>query len=109
MVGSSNVTVAIGSNIAGIGYSSIGFRNPNVRALAIGKSSQLYEPNFENAHDELYPLTRFLYLVANEDPRSSLPVVQEEFLKFVLSEEGQQVVIELGLVPLPAKVARTVI
>lgn len=106
MVGSSNVTLAIGSNIAGIGYSSIGFRNPNVRPLAIGKPGAQYEPSFENAHDELYPLTRFLYLVANDDPRSSLPVVHEEFLKFVLSNEGQQVVLELGLVPLPAKVRK---
>lgn len=107
MVGSSNVTQAIGANPAGIGYSGMGFKNPLVRALPISRQRiasatepLLVSPTFANAYTGEYPLSRSLYLVVNKDPRIPLPLVQVEFLRYVASKPGQRVVLSAGLVPL---------
>ena len=101
MVGSSNLTSAVGRNPNAIGYSGIGFLNPNVRPLAIGWTREhLVEPVAQKAYDGEYPLSRFLYLVVNADPRNELTQAQAEFLRYVHSRQGQQVVMQQGMVPL---------
>jgi phosphate transport system substrate-binding protein len=46
-----------------------------------------------------------LYLYVAKEPNKPLPKMVEEFLKYVLSKEGQEVVVKDGYLPLPAKVA----
>ncbi len=46
-----------------------------------------------------------LYIYVAKDPRKPLPKSTEEFLRYVLSKDGQQIVIKDGYDPLPAKVA----
>jgi phosphate transport system substrate-binding protein len=41
----------------------------------------------------------------NKHPNKPLPPLEREFLKMVLSQSGQKVVIKDGYIPLPAKVA----
>ena len=62
-------------------------------------------PTAENAVNGTYPLTRFLYIYVNKQPNKSLPPLEREFIKMVLSRAGQMVVVKDGYVPLPAKVA----
>lgn len=53
-----------------------------------------------------YPLVRFLYLYTSANPGTQLPPAQAEFVRFCLSKEGQDLLPALGLVPVPADVAK---
>ena len=58
----------------------------------------------ENAVAGKYPLARFLYVYVNKKPNKPLAPLEQEFIKLVLSQSGQQVVIKDGYIPLPASV-----
>ena len=51
-----------------------------------------------------YPLSRFLYVYVNKQPNKALPPLEREFVRMVLSQIGQQVVVKDGYIPLPAQV-----
>ena len=53
-----------------------------------------------------YPLSRFLYLYFNKEPGKPLDPLVREFLKFVFSKEGQEVVVKDGYLPLPSKIVK---
>lgn len=53
-----------------------------------------------------YPLVRFLYLYTSSAPGTELPPAHAEFVRYCLSKEGQDLLPALGLVPVPADVAR---
>ena len=103
--GSAAVVRAVGKDRAGIGYSGIGYKTAEVRAVPLAKTGKdrLAEPTFENALSGKYPLGRALYLYVAKKPGKPLPPLVREFLKFVLSREGQQIVIKDGYGPLPLK------
>jgi phosphate transport system substrate-binding protein len=52
-----------------------------------------------------YPLARFLYVYVNKKPNEPLDKLTQEFIKFVLSKAGQEIVVKDGYYPLPATVA----
>ena len=49
-----------------------------------------------------YPLARFLYVYVNKAPGKPLDPLTREFVKLILSKEGQEVVIKDGYFPIPA-------
>jgi phosphate transport system substrate-binding protein len=104
--GSAAVVNGVAADRGGIGYSGIGYRTSEVRAIPLGKDdkSPLVEPTFANAMKGAYPLGRTLYIYVAKKPGQPMPKLVEEFLKFVLSHEGQEIVVKDGYGPLPAKV-----
>jgi phosphate transport system substrate-binding protein len=104
--GSAAVVNGIAADRAGIGYSGIGYRTSEVRAIPLAKDakSPLVEPTFANALKGAYPLGRTLYIYVAKKPGEPMPKLVEEFLRFVLSDEGQQIVVKDGYGPLPAKI-----
>ena len=58
-----------------------------------------------NAVSGAYPLSRFLYFYINKAPNKPLSPLEREFIKLVMSREGQEVVVKDGYIPLPASVA----
>ncbi len=80
----------------GIGYSGIAYIDQGVRVLPLvsnaGDAPQA--PTYENVALASYPLSRLVYFNVNKAPGKPLPAAIEEFLRFVLSKEGQQVVLE---------------
>lgn len=106
--GSASVVQAVTSSLNGIGYSGIGYETPGVRSVAI--SGRGDEPavgaSFENAVNRSYPLARFLYVYVNKLPGTPLAPLEAEFLKLVLSKDGQEVVAKDGYIPLPGQVAQ---
>jgi len=105
--GSASVVLAVTEDKAGIGYSGIGYKTSGVKALALSEKdgAPVFEPNYENVLSNKYPLGRMLYLYVAKEPNKPLPKMVEEFIKYVLSREGQEVVVKDGYLPLPAKVA----
>lgn len=105
--GSSAVVQGIASDINGIGYSGIGYKTSGVKALPLSEKTggKAYEPTYENCLEGHYPLSRFLVVYVNKKPGQPLDTLTLEFLKFVLSKEGQAIVEKDGYFPLPARVA----
>jgi phosphate transport system substrate-binding protein len=104
--GSAAVINSVANDRTGIGYSGIGYKTSEVRALPLAKNSKgkLAQPSFENALNGSYPLGRALYIYVAKKPHEPLPPLVKEFLKFVLSKEGQDVVVKDGYGVLPPTV-----
>jgi phosphate transport system substrate-binding protein len=106
--GSSSVVQAIASDKFAIGYSGIGYMTADVRAVPLapkpGSKAVPVEPTF--AYNGEYPLARFLYMSVNHKPGSELDPLRREFLRYVLSADGQADVKEDGYLPVTAAVAR---
>jgi phosphate transport system substrate-binding protein len=105
--GSASVVLGVTEDKAGMGYSGIGYKTSGVKALALSNKDgeKAYEPTYENVLESKYPLGRLLYVYVAKEPNKPLPPVIKEFLTYVLSKEGQEVVIKDGYLPLTAAVA----
>jgi phosphate transport system substrate-binding protein len=85
----------------GIGCASIFFAAKRVRAIPLaGPDGQFYAPTVQNVRAHKYPLGRFLYVCVNKPPNRSLSGAASEFVRFLLSREGQEIVVAGGNVPL---------
>lgn len=105
--GSASVVQAISGSLNGIGYSGIGYLTSGVRALPLAEDEggEFVEATPENAISGKYPLGRFLYVYVNKHPNEPLEPLVREFIRMILSRQGQQVVVKDGYIPLPAQVA----
>ncbi len=106
--GSASVVQSVSSSVNGIGYSGIGYKTSGVRAVPLTKKvgGKFIEATPANAVSGKYPLSRFLYVYVNKHPNKPLAPLEKEFVKMVLSQQGQKVVIKDGYIPLPAKVVK---
>ena len=106
--GSSSVVQGVASDKYGIGYSGIGYKTADVAAvpLAVGSNSPMVAAVPASAYTGEYPLARFLLLTVNYKPGSELDPLRREFLRFVFSSQGQEVVLKDGYFPVPATIAR---
>lgn len=105
--GSSAVVQGIGSDLYGIGYSGIGYKTSGVKVLSLSvDGGKQYPATLENCISGDYPLARLLYIYINKNPVEKLDTLTKEFLKFVLSKEGQEIVVKDGYYPLPASIAK---
>ncbi len=100
--GSSTVVQGVASDKYGIGYSGIGYKTADVKALFVSKDdkAEAFECTPDNAYASKYPLTRLLYVYVNYKPQSQLDPLRREFLRFVLSRQGQEDVVKEGYYPL---------
>ena len=103
--GSASVINGVGGDLYGIGYSGIGYKTSDVRAVPIRKNdtSPAVEPTFANTLKRTYPLGRSLIIYVVRHPNKPLPRLVQEFLKFILSTEGQKIVVKDGYGALPEK------
>jgi phosphate transport system substrate-binding protein len=106
--GSASVVQGVTEDRFGIGYSGIGYRTSGVRPLKLAakKGSPYYGTEASEVYSGNYPLSRFLYVYVNKAPNKPLDPLVREYLKFILSQEGQQTVVKDGFLPLTAKTAQ---
>lgn len=104
--GSASVVQSVSSSLNAIGYSGIGYRTSSVRAvpLAAKEGGPYIEATPEQAATGDFPLSRYLYVYVNKRPNQALAPLDREFVKLMLSKQGQEVVNRDGYVPLPAAV-----
>lgn len=105
--GSASVVQGVTEDRAGIGYSGIGYRTSGVKPIALAprEGTAPVAATAANVYSGTYPLARFLFVYINKDPEKPLDPLMREFVKFVFSREGQEVVIKDGYLPVPAAVA----
>jgi phosphate transport system substrate-binding protein len=91
----------------GISYGPLQYANRMVKGVPVAgfKSDRFIEPTLENIQKATYPLTRFLYIYVNKAPGKALDPTVKEFLRFVLSREGQAGASSFGALAIPGDLA----
>ena len=117
---SRSVERAVASDPAGIGYAGLGYRTKDVRVLALARNEddgfyKYYVDEYRESDDPEkrfawvyrgdYPLSRTLHLYVNKPEGEALPPHVHGFLRFVLSDEGQKIVLDEGFIPLTPDMA----
>jgi phosphate transport system substrate-binding protein len=88
---------AIGADPDAIGYSSLLYKNPEVRPIPIGPAGGPFLlPTHETIANHSYALTRSITAYIDQAPGKPADPRVEAFLRYLLSPEGQQAVIEDG-------------
>jgi phosphate transport system substrate-binding protein len=105
--GSSAVVQGIASDKFAIGYSGVGYKTADVRTvpLALDEGQKCFDALAENAYSGDYPLARFLYVYLNKNPNQDLDPMRREFIRFVFSRQGQQIVLKEGFYPVSSGIA----
>jgi phosphate transport system substrate-binding protein len=105
--GSASVIQGVANDRYGIGYSGIGYATADVKAvpLAAKADAKFIPAASEFVYSGEYPLARSLWIYVNYAPNSKLDPLRAEFMRFVLSRPGQQIVIKDGFYPVTAKMA----
>jgi phosphate transport system substrate-binding protein len=104
--GSASVVQGIAEDLYGIGYSGIGYRTSGVKTLKLAKKAGENYASTDpgDVYSGRYPLARYLYVYVNRPAGGELDELTRQFLRFVLSREGQEIVLKDGYLPLPASV-----
>ena len=80
-----------------IGYVGLGYIDPTVKALKISVNGTLVEPSVKTVLDKTYPISRSLLMITNGQPNGLV----KSYIDYILSPEGQKLVVKEGFVPLP--------
>jgi phosphate transport system substrate-binding protein len=106
--GSASVVQGVTEDRFGIGYSGIGYRTSGVKVVALAEteSGPYSSGSYEDVKSGAYPLSRYLYVYINKAPGKPLDPLVKEYVKLILSREGQEVVVKDGYLPLPASVVK---
>lgn len=101
--GGASVILELSRNQLGIGYSGLGLQSSMVRVVPLAESEGMpfVTPSSSTVKDQTYPLRRVLYLYLDKSLDSPLPPAAQEFLAFIMSQEGQEAVTKAGFFPLP--------
>ena len=86
-----------------IGYAGMLYQNPGVRPVALAdEAGEPYvAPTRDSVMDHSYPLTRKVTMFLNRPPGKPVDPKLREFLRYVLSRQGQQAVLSDGRGYLP--------
>ncbi len=100
---------ALARDPAGIAISNVRYARPEVKPLALAARSgaEAFAPTPENLVAQTYPLARIIPAFIDRAPGQPVEPAVREFLRYVLSREGQQALIaETGYLPLGAAAIR---
>jgi phosphate transport system substrate-binding protein len=103
--GSSAVVQGVASDKYAMGYSGIGYKTADVRAvpLALDAKSDFVPAEPDKAY---YPLARFLYVYVNYSPGKELDPLRREFIRYLFSKQGQADVVHAEYLPIGNAIAR---
>jgi phosphate transport system substrate-binding protein len=98
MPSSEGISAEIRQNPNSIGYDGLGYVTPDQKTIAIsaGEGGPYVSPSIATVNAGEYPIARDLYMYTAGEPEG----VVAEYLSWILSTEAQEIVRELGFVPL---------
>lgn len=98
MPSSVGITSEIQRNPHAIGYDGLGYLTPHEKVIAVAKDAQspYVLPAVQSGADGSYPIARGLYMVTAGQPTG----VIADYLEWIKGPTGQQIVADLGFVPL---------
>ncbi len=102
------ITTAIGKDKYAIGFNRYRGERPHVKRLAVGRGGgPLVEHTIDHVQDGTYPLATQVYFYTTVLPGQKMDPMVREFLRFIVSQEGQAEVQRDGkYLPLTAELAR---
>ncbi|WP_245883931.1 PstS family phosphate ABC transporter substrate-binding protein [Vibrio albus] len=105
--GSASVVQSVASSINTIGYSGIGYRMAGVKLVPVAETGNRYVwPDKQSIADGRYPLSRYLYIYINKHPSKLLSPIEAEFIRFIYSKQGQEIVEKDGYIGISPDVAK---
>jgi phosphate transport system substrate-binding protein len=99
MPSSVGITSEVRRNPNAIGYDGLGYvdaEHESIISIAADSESEFIPPTVESASVGIYPLARNLFMYTSGEPAGALA----DYLAWILGDEGQQIVANLGFVPL---------
>jgi phosphate transport system substrate-binding protein len=87
------IVSVVSKNKRAIGYIGYGYLDDKVKSLTVNG----VEPTIPNGKSGAYPIARKLYMYVNE---VKIKPEAQQFIDFILSKEGQQIVKAAGFIPL---------
>ncbi len=99
MPSSVGITSEVGRNPNAIGYDGLGYVTDKEKMIAVARTADdpYILPSVATGADGSYPLARNLYMYTAGEPTG----VIAEYMDWIHGPEGQQIVAQLGFVPLP--------
>ena len=100
--GSEAVVRDVANDRFAIGYSGIGYKTDGVHTvpLAVTFGRECYDTSAEAVYSRHYPIARYLYIYFNKKPNEQLDPLRGEFIKYILSRDGQTQVEKSGFYPI---------
>jgi phosphate transport system substrate-binding protein len=94
---SEGIISEVRQNPNAIGYDGLGYVPDDLKMIAIAKEAggAYVLPSIETVNDKTYAIARDLYMYTNGEPTG----IVKDYLDWILSEEAQQIVADLGFVP----------
>jgi len=87
----------VAANPYAVGFTGLGHLVPGVKAIAISDGGEAIAPTYEEVSRGRYPLARVGYILLSRKPERPMAPALREFVRFILSKEGQQIVLEQGV------------
>ncbi len=90
--GSEAVVQSVAGDKFAIGYSGIGYKTDGVRTVPLASyyGGTCYDAAAEPTLSGKYPIARYLYVYVNKKPAQALDPLRAEFIKYILSKDGQE-------------------
>ncbi len=87
------------TQLGGLTYALLANVTPDVRVVPLAEKAgdPFIAPTIDTVYHHVYPLSRFVYIYVNRPPGTKLEPKIKEFLKAVLSKQGQDVVAAEGV------------
>jgi phosphate transport system substrate-binding protein len=94
---SEGITTEVRRNPNAIGYDGLGYVTPDVKTVAVAAQDggPFVAPTIAAVNDQTYPIARDLYMYTGGQPAAAV----QAYLDWVYSPPAQQIVAELGFVP----------
>lgn len=107
--GSEAVVEGVARDKFAIGYSGIGYKTDAVRTvpLAMYQGGACQDTSAEATYSGKYPIARYLYVYINKKPNQSLDPLRAEFIKYILSKDGQIQTEKGGFYPITHEIRET--
>ena len=95
---SEGITAEVHENPNAIGYDGLGYVTPNVKVIGVSSTQDgnFVFPSAESVNNQTYPIARDLYMYTSGQPSE----IEKEYLDWILSSVAQEIVKELGFVPI---------
>ena len=94
---SEGIGVEVRQNPNAIGYDGLGYVTDDMKTVAVSASpdSAAIQPTVETVNSGEYPIARDLYMYTNGEPEGQV----KTYMEWILGPEAQQIVLDLGFVP----------
>jgi phosphate transport system substrate-binding protein len=94
---SEGIIAEVRDNPNAIGYDGLGYVTPEVKTLSLARAAgEAYvSASVDSVNDKTYPIARDLYMYTRGEPQGAI----KTYLEWVLADEAQAIVSELGFIP----------